>query len=95
MIQPKNKTNDLLLSITIKCETLIEQSNRKAKETLDFKMIKPKETFHLHPPVEIKGDWVIGLLCLEFYNLVFNITEVNNKLELYTDTFDEFSVTEL
>ena len=26
---------------------------------------------------------------------IFNITEDNNKFELYTDTFDEFSFTEL
>ena len=46
MIRPKNQTEDLLLSITKNCETLIEQTHRKAEETLEFKMIKPRETFH-------------------------------------------------
>ena len=83
MIQPKNKTEDLLLSITKNCEMLIEQTHRKAEETLEFKMIKPKETFHFKPPIQIKGDWMIGLTDLEVYNSIFNITEENNKFELY------------
>ena len=37
MIQPKNKTEDLLLSITENCQTLIEQTHRKADETLKIK----------------------------------------------------------
>ena len=38
---------------------------------------------------------MVGLRCLEVYNFIFNVTEENNKLELYTDTFDEFSLAEL
>ena len=56
MIQPKNQTEDLLLSITKNCETLIKQTHREAEETLDFKMIKPRETFHFKPPIRIQGD---------------------------------------
>ena len=59
MIQPKNET-DFLLSITKNCETLIEQTHRKAEETLEFKMIKPRETFHFNPPIQIKADWILG-----------------------------------
>ena len=83
MVQPKNETEDLLLSITKNCEMLIEQTHRKAEETLEFKMIKPRETFHFKPPIQIKGDWMIGLTDLEVYNSIFNITEENNKFELY------------
>ena len=32
---------------------------------------------------------MIGLTSLEIYNTIFNVTEGNNKLELYTDTFDD------
>ena len=60
MIRPKNQTEGLLLSITENCETLIEQTHRKAEETLEFKMIKPKETFHFKPSIQIQGDWMIG-----------------------------------
>ena len=33
--------------------------------------------------MEIKGDWMVGLVDLEVYNAIFNITEENNKFELY------------
>ena len=83
MIRPKNETEDLLLSITKSCETLIEPTHTKPQETLEFKMIKPRETFHFKPPIQIKGDWMIGLTDLEVYNSIFNITEENNKFGLY------------
>ena len=83
MITPKNETEDLLLSLTKNCETLIEQTHRKAEETLEFKMIKPRETFQFTPPIEVKGDWMIGLTDPELNNSIFNITEENNKFKLY------------
>ena len=46
-------------------------------------MTKPKETFHFKPPIQVKGDGMIGLTDLEVYNSIFNITEENNKLKLY------------
>ena len=95
MIRPKNETDDLLLSATKNCEKLIEQTHRKPEETLELKMIKPRETFHFKPPIHIKADWMFGLTDLEVYNYIFNITKENNKLELYTDTFDEFSFEEI
>ena len=45
MIRPKNKTEDLLLSIPKNCETLIEQTHRKAEETLKIKMTKQEKHF--------------------------------------------------
>ena len=83
MVRPKNETEDLLLSITKNCEMLIEQTHRKAEETLEFKMTKPRETFHSKPPIQIKGDWMIGLTDVEVFNSIFNITEEKNKFELY------------
>ena len=83
MIRPKNETQNLLLSITKNSETLIKQTHRKAEETLEFIMIKLRETFHFEPPIQIKGDWMIGLGDLEVYNSIFNITRENNKFELY------------
>ena len=95
MIQPKNETENLLLSITKNCEKLVDQTHRKPEETLEFKMLKTRETFHFYPPIHTKGDWMLGLIDLEVYNSIFNITKENNKFELYTDTFDEFSFEEL
>ena len=83
IIRPKIETDDSLLSITKNCETLIEPTHRKAEKTLEFKMNKSKETFLFKPPIQVKGDWMIGLTDLEVYNSIFNITEENNKFELY------------
>ena len=91
MIQPKNETENLLLSITKNCEKLVEQTHRKPEETLEFKMTKPREIFHFKPPIHTKEHWMLGLIFLEIYNSIFIITKENNKFELYTDTFDEFS----
>ena len=95
MVRPKNKTEDLLLSITKNCETLIEQTHRKAEKTVEFKLTKPKETFHFKSPISLEVSWMIGLTYLEVYNILFNITKPNIKFELYTDNFDEFAFTEL
>ena len=74
---------------------MVDQTHRKAEETLEFKMLEPTETFQFKPSIQIKGDWMLGLIDLEVYNSIFNITKENNKFELYTDTFDEFSFLEL
>ena len=95
MIQPKTETENLLLSITKNCEKLVEQTHRKPEETLEFKMLKSREMFHFNPPIHTEGDWMLGFTDLEVYNSIFNITKENNKFELYTDTFDEFSFEEL
>ena len=58
-------------------------------------MIKPRETFHFKPPIQNQGDWMVGLLNLEVYNSIFNITEENNKIELYRDMSDKFGFLEL
>ena len=94
MIRPKNET-DLLLSISKNCETVIKQTLTKAEETLEFKMTKPKEIFHFSQPIQIQGDWMIGLTDLEVYNSTFNITEENNKFEIYRDTPTKFQFLDL
>ena len=94
-IRHKNLTENLLLSITKNCETLIEQTHTKPQETLEFKKIKPRKTFHFNPPMQIKGDWMIGLTGLEVYNSIFNITNENTKFKLYRDTSNKFRFLEL
>ena len=52
--------------------------------------------FDFNPPIQINGVWMIGLVSLEVYNSIFNITEESNKFELYTAYLeDEFSYTQL
>ena len=97
MIRHRNETEDLLLSITKTCETLIQQTHRKPQETLEYKLTQPKEIFSFTPSINLGLDsnWMVGSINLQVYNSIFNITEENNKFELYTDNFDEFSFTEL
>ena len=94
-IRPKNGTEDLLLSITKNCEMLIEQTHRKPEETLEFKMTKRTETFHFKPSIQVKENWMLGLVNLEVYNSIFNITEENNKFEIYRDTPTKFQFLDL
>ena len=94
MIRPKNETEDLLLSITKNCETLIEQTHKKAEQTLEFEMIQSEQTFHFKPPIQIKGDWMIGLTSVEVYNSIFKITNENHKFKFYRET-DKFGFLEL
>ena len=46
-------------------------------------MNKSRESFHFKPPIQVKGDWMIGLTDLEVYNSIFNLTEKNNQFKLY------------
>ena len=62
MIQPKNETEDLLPSLTEICEKLKKQTHTKTQETLDYKMIRPRETFYVNPPIQVKEDWMLGLV---------------------------------
>ena len=83
MVKPKNETEDFLFSITKNCETLIEQTLRKAEETLEFKLTKPRETFHCNTSIQIKRDWMIGLTDLEVYNSISNKNTTNDKFKFY------------
>ena len=95
MIQPKNETEDLLLSMTKICETLIKQTHTKPEETLEFKMNKPRETFHFKPTIQTEGSWMLGLTNLEVLNSP-KITKENYKFEVFTGHLeDEFSYTQL
>ena len=38
---------------------------------------------------------MVGLLSLEVYSSIFNINTTNNKFQLYTDNFEEFSFEDL
>ena len=97
MIQSTNKTDDLLLSITKNCDALIQQTHTKPQETLEFKLSQPKQIFTFTPSNNLGFDSkvIIGLANVEVYTSLYNLTEQNNKFDLYTDTFDEFLFEEL
>ena len=83
-IRPKNKTKDLLLSLTKNCETPNKQTHRQAEETLEFNFTKRRETFLLNPSISLEGSWMNGLTNPEVYNSIFTITEENYKFEHFT-----------
>ena len=87
MIRLGNETEVSLLSITKNCETLIKQTHRKPKETLEFKIKRPRQTFFFRAPTSIEGSWMIRLTSLEVYNSIFNKNTTNMKFALYTDIF--------
>ena len=77
MIWPRKETQNSLLSNTKKCETFIEQIFRKPEEIMEFKLNKPRETFHFNPPISVEegSSGMVGLKSLELCNSVFNMTE--------------------
>ena len=87
-IEPKNETEDLSFLTTKKCETLIEQTHRKAEETQEFKMTKSIEVYQFKPPMLIQVSWMIGLIKLEVYKAIFDKNTKNNKDEIYTGPLD-------
>ena len=87
-----------MLSITKNCETLFIQTQTEPQETLKIRSTQSGETFSFKPftNLGLEAEWMIGLTSLEVYKSVFNITEENNKFELYIYLVDDvFSNTQL
>ena len=64
---------------------LIPSLNRqKTQETLEFKMIRSKQTFSFNPPINLveEGKWLIGVTLFDCTNSVFNITNENNLFSI-------------
>ena len=76
MIPSKKVTEDFLLPITRNSEPLIRQSQRKAEETFEIIITKPKETLPFKQPISIEGPWMVGLISLEVY---FSFCSHNRK----------------
>ena len=60
-IQPKNQTEDLLLSKIRSFERLFKQTLAKAQETLKLEINKARETFSFKPPISIKASCMVRL----------------------------------
>ena len=89
-----DKKEYLLLSIAKSNQEIVENTHSKPQETLEFKMNKQKESFSFDIPLELPEQWMMGVTSLEVYNTVYNITEKNNKLKLFTTEkrFKEYKV---
>ena len=94
--------NELLLLIKKHTDTLIEQTETKPQETLEFKMNKQKQTFSFNPPINLveEDKWLLAVSLFECTNSVFNITNENNLFSIiipghYETESDEKTIDEL
>ena len=73
--------NDLLLLIEKHTDILIEQTETKLQETLDFKMDKQRQTSSFNPPINLveESKWLIAVSLFDCKNSVFNIVDENNS----------------
>ena len=53
-----------------------ENTHTKHQQTLEFKIIKPKQSFNFDKPLFILKKWVMVVTNLQVYNTVYNITEI-------------------
>ena len=94
--------NELLLLIKKHTVTLIEQTNTKPQETLEFKMNKQMQTFSFNPPINLleEGKWLLGVSSFECTNSVLNITNENNSFSIiipghYQNKSDEKTINDI
>ena len=79
-----DKKESLLLSVAKSNLDFVKNTLSKPQETLEFKMNKQKDSFSFDIPLQLPEQWMMGVTSLEVYNTVYNITEKNNKLKLFT-----------
>ena len=72
---------ELLLLIRKHTDTLIEQTQTRPQETLEFKLNKQTETFSFNPPINLveENKWLPAGPSFEATNSVFNIIDENNS----------------
>ena len=94
--------NELLLLIKKLTDALIQQTKTKPQETLEFKMIKPMQTFSFNPPRNLveEGKWLMAVSLFDCTNSVYNITNENNSFSIiipghYENEFVEKTIDEL
>ena len=63
---------------------MIQQTKTKPQETLEYKMIRSKQTFSFNPPIHLveEGKWLLGVTSLDCTNSVFNITNENSSFSI-------------
>ena len=76
-----DKKESLFLNIAKSNQEIVENTQSKPQETLEFKRTKQKESFLFDVPLTLNEKWMMGVTSLEVYNTVYNSTEKNNKLQ--------------
>ena len=75
---------ELLLLIKKHTDTSIQQTKTKPQETLEFRMIRSKQTFSFNPQINLveEGKWFLAVSSFECTNSVFNINNENNSFSI-------------
>ena len=93
---------ELLLLFKKHTDSLIEQTETKPQETLEFKKNKQMQTFSFDTPIYLveEGKWLLAVSSFECTNSVFNITNENNSFSIiipghYQNKSDEKTIDDL
>ena len=79
--EPKNIPRHSLFLVSKHTGTIIQQTQRKPQETLDFTLTKSGESFSLDLPSQLEnGEQMLGLTSFEVFNSNFNITNKKKNL---------------
>ena len=76
--------NELLLLNKRHTDTLIQQTNTKPEETLEFKTNKQMQTFSFNPPINLfeESKWLLAVSSFECTSSVLKITNENNSFSI-------------
>ena len=67
-------------------DTLIQQTETKPQEVLDFKMNREMESFSFSPPKNMveEGKWLLAVTVFEAMKSVFNTSDEHNSFSIST-----------
>ena len=76
--------NELLLLIRKRTDTLVEQTEIRPQETLNFNMNNQMQTVSINPPINLgeEGKWLLAVSSFGCINSVFNITNEKNSFSI-------------
>ena len=76
--------NELFFLFKKHTDTLIEQTNSRPQETLEFKLKRQSEIFSFSPTKNLVEEkkWLLAVTSFGTTNSVFNINDKNNKFAI-------------
>ena len=77
-----DKKESLLLKATKSTLDVVENTLSKPHETIENKMNKQSESFASNTPLELPEKWMIGVIRLEVYNTLYNMTSKSNTFQI-------------
>ena len=85
-----DKKEVLLLEMAKSNREIAQNTKIKQQETLEFKMNTNSKYFKFDESLILeRGEWKMGVISLEVYNSVYNITSKNNTLQFLNKHLSE------